>query len=63
MSLWRCDDCGGPAWWNIAGGVPWYLCMDPDCAAQLDFVSSLEYLDMDLSVSALVEGEETARGR
>ncbi len=58
--LWRCDDCGGPAWWTIdQEGEPWYLCKDTECrlVEVLDFWDTIEYLDKVGSVSALVEGE------
>ncbi len=34
-----------------------YRCKNEECASQVDFVTSIDYLDKEGSVSALVEGE------
>ena len=60
--LWKCDDCGGPAWWTVIDGAPHYYCK-VQCAGftqlPLDLGSEECYLDRVVSVSAL---DAEARG-
>ena len=72
VPLWRCDDCGGPAWWTFIDGVAHYICKSScDGFLQLDLfsvpASSLEGLapedpneqvDRDGSVRAVERAEE-----
>ncbi len=61
--LARCDDCGGPAFWTMIDGHPYYSCQ-VGCTGfiqldlGLDMGRDARYLDRVVSVSALAEAEE-----
>ena len=66
--LWRCEDCGGPAWWTFLDGVAHYKCKR-GCRGftqlglfddRLDAEGSVAHVDRDGSVRAV---DQAAKGR
>jgi len=57
--LWKCDYCGGPAFWTVINGEAWYRCKSL-CArfATVDLWEDGEYIDRVGSVRGLLEGEK-----
>ena len=55
-SLWKCDECGGPAKWTFFGDSVYYHCEQQcDAFMQVDMFDSECYIDSSLSVSAPTE--------